>query len=128
MPTNLSTPLHSPPIHYTVRPDTSNGGRDPLEELQRRRAEKMTPSLYTFASDSTKLGEIPMSRWPQPYDWEESNRLNKLAADGLVDDPRIPVRKQRRGFLSMFRRGNTENCSAGLGKVIDSQRTNVDKM
>ncbi|KAF1835400.1 hypothetical protein BDW02DRAFT_292626 [Decorospora gaudefroyi] len=46
----------------------------------RRRMDKMTPSNYTFASDSTKLGEIPQRHWTLPYDYEEADRLNAQAA------------------------------------------------
>ncbi|KAF1973607.1 hypothetical protein BU23DRAFT_589548 [Bimuria novae-zelandiae CBS 107.79] len=42
----------------------------------RRRADKPTPSTYTFASDSTKLGEIPTRKWSVPFDYEEAARKN----------------------------------------------------
>lgn len=45
--------------------------------MARRRAEKETPSTYTFASDSTKLGEIPHRKWVVPFDFEEAARLNE---------------------------------------------------
>jgi hypothetical protein len=45
-----------------------------------RRTDKVTPSVYTFASDSTKLGEIPMDRWAVPYDWGAAERGNLAAA------------------------------------------------
>ncbi|KAF2400068.1 hypothetical protein EJ06DRAFT_582636 [Trichodelitschia bisporula] len=38
-------------------------------------------SQYTFASDSTKLGEIPMGRWAVAWDWEEMERGNREARE-----------------------------------------------
>jgi hypothetical protein len=52
----------------------------PVSLPTRRRADKLTPSSYTFASDSTKLGEIPQRHWTTPWDYEEAERLNKEAA------------------------------------------------
>ncbi|KAF2018410.1 hypothetical protein BU24DRAFT_170444 [Aaosphaeria arxii CBS 175.79] len=46
----------------------------------RRRIDKVTPSTYTFASDSTKLGEIPERNWTIPWNYEEAERLNAQAA------------------------------------------------
>ncbi|KAF1929078.1 uncharacterized protein M421DRAFT_420304 [Didymella exigua CBS 183.55] len=46
----------------------------------KRRLDKMTLSSYTFASDSTKLGEIPETRWAKPWDYERAEMLNNMAA------------------------------------------------
>lgn len=51
----------------------------------KRRIEKSTPSSYTFASDSTKLGEIPHRHWNRPWDHEEAVRLN--AETAIIDHP-----------------------------------------
>ncbi|RAR09518.1 hypothetical protein DDE82_001633 [Stemphylium lycopersici] len=74
----------------------------------RRRMEKATPSSYTFASDSTKMGEIPQRKWNLPFDYEEAERLNAEAA--LNGYPNAPIgadkaekRKKRFGFM---RRGD----------------------
>jgi hypothetical protein len=45
--------------------------------ILRRRADKATPSTFTFASDSTKLGEIPMNKWNIPFNYAEMQRLNE---------------------------------------------------
>ncbi|KAK8226204.1 hypothetical protein HDK90DRAFT_79362 [Phyllosticta capitalensis] len=52
----------------------------------RRRATLPAPpaSIYSFTSDSTKLGEIPMSRWAGgPWDAERAARLNAAAGWGV---------------------------------------------
>lgn len=46
----------------------------------KRRQDKATLSSYTFASDSTKLGEIPETRWAKPWDYERAEMLNNMAA------------------------------------------------
>jgi hypothetical protein len=68
----------------------------------------MTPSSYTFASDSTKLGEIPQRKWTRPYDYEEAQRMNAEAAvngyPGVVGADEKELKKKKRfGFL---RRGD----------------------
>jgi hypothetical protein len=70
----------------------------------RRRLDKVTPSSYTFASDSTRLGEIPQRRWNKPFDYEEAERLNAEAA--LTGYPNAPTadakdakKKKRFGFM-----------------------------
>jgi len=68
----------------------------PADATLRRRAPKMTPSLYTFASDSTKLGEIPMDRWNVPFDWGAAERGNREAALGVAPPAPPP---ERRGLL-----------------------------
>ncbi|RYO56309.1 hypothetical protein AA0116_g9138 [Alternaria tenuissima] len=74
----------------------------------RRRLDKATPSSYTFASDSTRLGEIPQRQWTKPFDYEEAERLNAEAA--LTGYPNAPMadskdakKKKRFGFM---RRGD----------------------
>lgn len=52
----------------------------PASPPLKRRMDKATPSSYTFASDSTKLGEIPQRYWTQPWDYEEAEHLNAQAA------------------------------------------------
>jgi hypothetical protein len=48
------------------------------KETRPRRRQIETPSTYSFASDSTKLGEIPMHKWTKPFDYDEMERLNSL--------------------------------------------------
>ncbi|KAL1623985.1 hypothetical protein SLS56_008037 [Neofusicoccum ribis] len=40
----------------------------------------VTPSTYSFASDSTKLGEIPPRKWTVPFDYAAMERANAEAA------------------------------------------------
>jgi hypothetical protein len=115
-PVGYPTPPHSPrspPHYYTIHEAQTHAPAhaylppptvDPLPHLpyHRRRADKLTPSMYTFASDSTKLGEIPMNRWPQPFDFEEMQRKNAEAATRPMP---MPVGKPSRGGLfGLFRK------------------------
>lgn len=57
----------------------------------KRRLDKVTPSSYTFASDSTKLGEIPEGRWAKPWDYEQAEMLNNMAAAAAKINVRVPT-------------------------------------
>lgn len=59
--------------------------------------------MYTFASDSTKLGEIPMRRWNVPYDYETMARRNEEVPlrPWTSEDP---VVKPKRGFFGLFKK------------------------
>ncbi|KAF2838558.1 hypothetical protein M501DRAFT_934574 [Patellaria atrata CBS 101060] len=73
-----------------------------------RRQDKPTFSMMTFASDSTKLGEIPMRKWTTPYDYEESERLNKEALErgwplaGTTNN--VTKEAKKRGIFRFWRR------------------------
>lgn len=77
----------------------------------------MTPSSYTFASDSTKLGEIPETRWAKPWDYERAEMLNNMAAAAAkvrVPSPAAHVAEEKRGKerkegkgLRFWKRGET---------------------
>ncbi|KAI4627544.1 uncharacterized protein J4E87_004108 [Alternaria ethzedia] len=74
----------------------------------RRRLDKATPSSYTFASGSTRLGEIPERRWNMPFDYQEAERLNTEAAlngypNAPTADAKDAKKKKRFGFM---RRGD----------------------
>lgn len=43
------------------------------------RQRKPTPTFYSIASDSTKLGEIPLHKWAVPPDFDEMSLLNREA-------------------------------------------------
>jgi len=58
--------------------------------------------MYTFGSDSTKLGEIPMHRWATPFDYEEMARKNAEAA--MRPMPLPAGRPRRGGLFSIFKR------------------------
>ncbi|KAF1936000.1 hypothetical protein EJ02DRAFT_414763 [Clathrospora elynae] len=95
------------------KPAHLSSSTPPMSPLPfRRRMDKVTPSSYTFASDSTKLGEIPQRHWTRPYDYGEAERLNAEAAvNGYPNAPvaaeekteKTEKKKRRFGFL---RRGS----------------------
>jgi hypothetical protein len=37
------------------------------------------PTYYSIASDQTKLGEIPLHKWAEPYDFDQMSMLNREA-------------------------------------------------
>jgi hypothetical protein len=90
----------------------------PVSLPLRRRIDKVTPSSYTFASDSTKLGEIPQRNWTTPWDYHEAERLNNEAAAvatatnyssvPVVVDEKVGKKK---GIFKWMRKGS----GAGLG-------------
>jgi hypothetical protein len=77
----------------------------PVSLPVRRRVDKLTPSSYTFASDSTKLGEIPQRNWTTPWDYEEAERLNEAAAAVpiVVVDEKVGKKK---GIFKWMRKGS----------------------
>ena len=86
LPQCTKAPLPSPPLLPQIR----------------RRTDKRTPSAYTFASDSTKLGEIPQRNWMTPWDYEEADRLNAEAAVAPV--PVIEEKiKAKKGLFKFLR-------------------------
>jgi hypothetical protein len=92
------------PTSPTARPVRTT----PSPPIVKRRIDKATPSTYTFASDSTKLGEIPMRNWTVPWDYAQAERLNEEAE--VMGMPVIVAgeKKGKRGlfgFLSSGRRG-----------------------
>ncbi|OCK78628.1 hypothetical protein K432DRAFT_331697 [Lepidopterella palustris CBS 459.81] len=72
-----------------------------------RRLDKATPSAYSFASDSTKLGEIPMRKWTIPFDFEAMDRLNAEAmANGWTPGmPEPKLKPPKRRLFGFLRRG-----------------------
>ena len=74
--------------------------------------------MYTFASDSTKLGEIPMRKWNNPFDYDEMGRRNKEAAMGMSQQQLQQTAAQRKkgGFFSFFRKaGKPNNATVDVG-------------
>ncbi|KAK5172942.1 uncharacterized protein LTR77_003064 [Saxophila tyrrhenica] len=43
------------------------------------RRRKPTPTYYSVASDQTKIGEIPLHKWAEPYDFDRMSILNREA-------------------------------------------------
>ncbi|KAF2501398.1 hypothetical protein BU16DRAFT_197728 [Lophium mytilinum] len=94
-----------PPKPKHLSPDATS---KPLSAIPRR-LDKATPSSYSFASDSTKLGEIPMRNWTVPFDYEVSGRLNEEAlARGWPVEPREERERERpkRRLFGFLRRGS----------------------
>ncbi|KAF7191559.1 hypothetical protein HII31_07061 [Pseudocercospora fuligena] len=80
-------------------------GAKPMEP--RRRLQKPTPTLYSIASDSTKLGEIPLHKWSEPVDFDAMSLANKEAMKNgwpVMDADLTGQKKKRGGFLRLFRR------------------------
>jgi hypothetical protein len=89
-----STPLPPPqPSHYYND-----------QAVPRRRADKITPSTYTFASGSTKLGEIPMHKWNIPYDYEATAKMNKETVTRPWTSEVQQEQKPRRGLFKLFKK------------------------
>ncbi|KIW00388.1 uncharacterized protein PV09_08097 [Verruconis gallopava] len=77
----------------------------------RRRADKFVPSVHTFASASTRLGEIPELKWSIPYDYEAMNRLNEEHGGRPWPPPPEPA-KAKRGFLRLFKKSEMKAAEA----------------
>ncbi|CAI6338795.1 unnamed protein product [Periconia digitata] len=110
----LPSPQHtpsSPSYNEKHIPSSSPPSIVPLNAaIARRRLDKLTPSSYTFASDSTKLGEIPQRNWTVPWDYEGAERLNAAAAQaGYYPVPTAAAgrdKKQKKGLFKFMRRGS----------------------
>lgn len=104
-----STPRLAAPLpDYEPLPPIPNSAPLPAMEPRRR---KPTPTYYSIESDATKLGEIPMHKWAEPYDFDAMSRLNREAEmngwptrdmDGNVHQP-----AKKRGIFGLFRRRRT---------------------
>ncbi|TID14068.1 hypothetical protein E6O75_ATG07300 [Venturia nashicola] len=79
----------------------------PVPAMQRRRADKLTPSMYTTVSKaSTNLGEIPMSQWNRPWDAEEMDRKNEEMRDRTwARDTELENGQRKRGWWRLFSGG-----------------------
>ncbi|KAI6833661.1 Glycosylphosphatidylinositol:protein transamidase, GAA1 component [Hortaea werneckii] len=121
-PTGSQT--HLPPP--TPRPRTSTKNLKPLSSSQthlpppsssspRPRNDRIralrdpVPTYYSQLSDQTKLGEIPLERWPEAFDFEGMETANREAlARGWPlnrwEGQTEMEGKRRRGFWGLFRR------------------------
>lgn len=83
----------------TSKPDT---GPVPAMGPQHR---SPIPTYYSVASNGTKLGEIPLHKWAEHFDFDAMSAVNRETENNewpLVD---LTDRKKRRfNFLGMFRR------------------------
>ena len=103
----LQAALHEPfnpvppllAIGPTLVPDATFA---PLLQIPRHR--KPTPTFYSIATDSTKIGEIPLHKWAEEADFDQMSLLNQQAyVDGWPNEASAPSRK-RAGIFSLFRR------------------------
>ncbi|KAF1810582.1 hypothetical protein P152DRAFT_89667 [Eremomyces bilateralis CBS 781.70] len=103
-----------PPVHAhsypTAFPAASPGrttqhGR--VAPVPTRRQDKLTPSYYSFASNSTKLGEIPMRNWTVPFDEAEARRLNEAAMDMPYPwhSPPVEQKERPKGRFRFWKKG-----------------------
>ncbi|KAL5380792.1 hypothetical protein DPSP01_007593 [Paraphaeosphaeria sporulosa] len=103
--------LPTPPEYFAMKslpPHLPLPFSNATYNIPRRRADKPTPSTYTFASDSTKLGEIPQRNWTVPFNYEEAERLNAEAVVKGHPVTRAPAdqkAKTRKGLRSLFKKG-----------------------
>jgi hypothetical protein len=105
LPNFTPTPRRPSPPQKKVSPPAS----PPVSAPIKRRIDKATPSSYTFASDSTKLGEIPQRNWTTPWDYEEAERLNvEAAANGYPGLPVVVDEKtgKKKGLFGWMKRGS----------------------
>jgi hypothetical protein len=117
LPTFTPTPRNPKPSNLRSKP-VSPAPRSPEKPLPtppaatlpfRRRMDKMTPTCYTFASDSTKLGEIPQRNWTTPWDYEEADRLNNVAATTTYAAEPVTVDEKvgrKKGIFKWMRKGS----------------------
>ncbi|KAF2717259.1 hypothetical protein K431DRAFT_288708 [Polychaeton citri CBS 116435] len=81
-------------------------------EIDARR-QRTTPTYYSTATASTKLGEIPLHKWAVPYDFDQASILNKEAErngwplNEVAEEP-SEGRRRRFGLFRLFRRRGEE--------------------
>lgn len=119
LPKFTSTPRKPPsPTAKTSLPSPKTAKRTsppPVSLPLRRRADKLTPSSYTFASDSTKLGEIPQRNWTTPWNYEEAERLNnEAAATYQTIAPAVVDEKvgRKKGIFKWMKKGSGAGVAA----------------
>lgn len=104
LPTFSSTSRKAPAPPVPKKPSSLAAGTKSPPAPIKRRSDKMTPSSYTFASDSTKLGEIPERNWAKPWDYEEAERRNRAAVPVVV--PIIEEKAKGKKVSRFWRRGS----------------------
>ncbi|GAB7363342.1 hypothetical protein MBLNU230_g3623t1 [Neophaeotheca triangularis] len=106
------TPEEAPPLPRRTHEDTLAPLRRPVDS----RLPKRTPTMYSMASASTKMGEIPMHKWHDPWDYDAMAARNReaeeqgwpfQAQEAAVAEDR--VKKKRGGLFRMFRRKGSDD-------------------
>jgi hypothetical protein len=108
--------IHSPsPInesemwesHLTYLHPRNRASSTAPPDLTSSRPRNKRQSTYSFASDSTKLGEIPLSKWAQPFDFAEMEKLNHQLANTMLQDDSnesLEQTKKSRGIFGFFKK------------------------
>lgn len=76
------------------------------------RSRKPTPTYYSAETTSTKIGEIPMCKWAEPYDFEAMSMLNaQAAASGwpIADLDSVQAKRKKGGLFRLFRKKGLES-------------------
>lgn len=99
-----STPrLDVQPLARHESPPEGPGTEPNLPANHRHR--KPTPTFYSMASDSTKLGEIPLHKWAEPFDFDAMSLVNRQAAkNGWAANQADEGKKKRNGLFKLFKR------------------------
>ncbi|KAK8163106.1 hypothetical protein BKA80DRAFT_343526 [Phyllosticta citrichinensis] len=131
--TNTAAVAFPPPPPQTLK---ASAHPTPPPPPRRRSTVPVPASIYSFTSDSTKLGEIPMARWADgPWDAERAARLNaeagwgegskggaaegKGAGAGAGD---VEVRKKRGGMFGALWRWGSSGSGNGSGSEKDKEK------
>ncbi|KAH9826390.1 hypothetical protein Tdes44962_MAKER03522 [Teratosphaeria destructans] len=101
-----STPRLQRATVTEAEPLPALGRRPSAALLDMTRQRKETPTYYSIDSGSTKLGEIPLHRWAQPFDFDAMSLVNREARENgwPGSDEGLVVKKRRRGLLGLFKR------------------------
>ena len=74
-----STPLPSPLRNDRLPLDTDPPQKSPLTDLHHKRLRPETFYSISARTASTKLGEIPMHKWAEPWDYTAAEEANQKA-------------------------------------------------
>ncbi|RMY49727.1 hypothetical protein D0863_15061 [Hortaea werneckii] len=117
--THLPSPTSSPRPHTSTKnlkpPPPNQSHLPPPPSSPRPRNDRIralrdpVPTYYSQLSDQTKLGEIPLERWPEAFDFEGMEVANREALEkgwplNRWEEERGVEGKRRRGFWGLFRR------------------------
>lgn len=101
------SPQHHAPRRKHSAPIKSEQLMVPSLPTLEQRPRKATPTFYSIETTSTKLGEIPLHRWREPYDFDAMSRLNREAEENgwpLADIELEQGEKKRAGLWRLFRK------------------------
>lgn len=106
VPENRLTPIQALPRPLNIPIDNPVTSKElnmkellPIKPIARRRAQQATDSFYSFASDSTRIGEIPFDKLPTPFNFEVTKKQNESAGQASKESL-ISAPGKKRGFLN----------------------------